>query len=122
MQQPNISDLSYRLRQRGWETHFVPGAEVIHHGGASTSQYPSEMTVQLFRSDLEFHRRHRTPALVVIAAILLRLMVVARLARDLVRGWFIREEKQRRRLEQNVTAWWRLLTWHSAGHVNITKP
>ena len=116
------TDLSYRLRQRGWETHFVPGAEVIHHGGASTSQYAGEMTVQLFRSELAFHCRHRTRALVAIAAILLRLMVIARLVRDLVRGWFIREAQQRRRLAQNVTAWWRLLTWHSAGQVNITKP
>jgi len=30
------TDLCYRLKQRGWRTMFLPGAEIVHHHGGST--------------------------------------------------------------------------------------
>jgi GT2 family glycosyltransferase len=50
-------DLCYRLLQHGWHLCWVPQAEVIHHGEASTRQLPEEMYVQLYRSKVQFHRK-----------------------------------------------------------------
>jgi GT2 family glycosyltransferase len=50
-------DLCYRLLQHGWHLYWVPRAEVIHHGEASTRQFAQEMVVQLYRSKVQFHRK-----------------------------------------------------------------
>ncbi len=51
-------DLCYRLRRCGWNLYWVPQAEVIHYGGQSTGQVPSEMFLQLYRSKVLFFRKH----------------------------------------------------------------
>jgi GT2 family glycosyltransferase len=45
-------DLAYRLKKSGWNTYFVPFAEVIHYGGASTNRMPKDMYLELYRSNL----------------------------------------------------------------------
>jgi GT2 family glycosyltransferase len=50
-------DLCYRLAQRGWEVWWVPQAEVIHHGEASTRQARAAMYAQLYRSKTQFFRK-----------------------------------------------------------------
>ncbi len=51
-------DLCLRLKNAGWETHFVPDGLVAHVGAASTSQVRGRMAAQHFRSSLRFYRRH----------------------------------------------------------------
>jgi hypothetical protein len=50
-------DLCHRLRQAGWSLWWVPAAEVVHHGEASTRQKAHAMYVQLYRSKAQFHRK-----------------------------------------------------------------
>jgi N-acetylglucosaminyl-diphospho-decaprenol L-rhamnosyltransferase len=51
-------DLCYRLRQAGWQIHWVPQAEVIHLGGQSTSQVAQEMFIHLYQSKHQFIQKH----------------------------------------------------------------
>lgn len=51
-------DLCYRLRQQGWQIHFAPVTEIIHVGGASTSQRRTEMSAHYFISLAQFYRKH----------------------------------------------------------------
>jgi GT2 family glycosyltransferase len=51
-------DLCWRLRDLGWQTHFVPAAEVTHVGAASTSQDRSAMARQFERARERFYRDH----------------------------------------------------------------
>lgn len=51
-------DLCYRLIAAGWQIHFAPVTTVVHIGGASTMQYPSDMAVQLSTSLMQFLHRH----------------------------------------------------------------
>ena len=51
-------DLSRRLLQGAWETHHVPAAAVMHVGAASTSQIPTTMRIQRFRSSISYYQRH----------------------------------------------------------------
>lgn len=63
----NEVDWCYRAKERGWKIYFTPQAEVIHHGGASTSQAPVKMAIESHRSLKRFyakHYRNKLPAIV----------------------------------------------------------
>ncbi len=54
----NDVDLSWRLRQAGWETWFVPDARVVHHGGASTRQVRLAMLWESHRGLHRYYQKH----------------------------------------------------------------
>jgi len=51
-------DLCLRLHDAGWKVLFVPGAEVMHHGGQSARQVLQEATLYRYRSLVAFYRKH----------------------------------------------------------------
>jgi GT2 family glycosyltransferase len=74
-------DLCRRLLDSGRQIYWVPGAVVVHYGGASTSQVSARMFLELYRSKVQYFRKH-TGALgaaaykaVLLAASLPRLVV-----------------------------------------------
>ena len=50
-------DLCYRLLRGGWELYWVPQANVVHFGEASSKQAYTRMYVQLYRSKVQFYRK-----------------------------------------------------------------
>jgi N-acetylglucosaminyl-diphospho-decaprenol L-rhamnosyltransferase len=55
-------DLCYRLRQAGYEVWYVPGAEVVHHEAASSSQDLFRRNVNFHESRYRFFRKHHGAA------------------------------------------------------------
>jgi N-acetylglucosaminyl-diphospho-decaprenol L-rhamnosyltransferase len=51
-------DLCRRLLERGWRIVWVPRAVVVHHGAASTAQVGSRMFIELYRSKVQYFRKH----------------------------------------------------------------
>lgn len=51
-------DLALRLKVKGWNCYFVPGAEIVHHGGRSTGLMPEEMFLELQYSQVKFFYTH----------------------------------------------------------------
>jgi GT2 family glycosyltransferase len=51
-------DLCYRLADAGWELWWVPQARIVHEGGASSRQVEETAYLQLYRSKLQFYRKH----------------------------------------------------------------
>lgn len=51
-------DLCCRLRGLGWQIAWVPDAVVAHRGAASTEQVGARMFVQLYRSKVQYFRKH----------------------------------------------------------------
>ena len=51
-------DLCYRVRQSGRKLFWVPEASIVHYGGQSTRQVAAEMFLQLYKSKLQFFRKH----------------------------------------------------------------
>jgi GT2 family glycosyltransferase len=51
-------DLCRRLHDRGWSLYWIPEAVIVHHGGASTSQVGQPMFVELYRSKVQYFRKH----------------------------------------------------------------
>jgi len=78
-------DLLVRLAQSAGPTHWVPDAEVVHEGQASTGE-SSERAIEMARSRRRYHARHYPPAgrLAVRVALSLQFALLALAAR--VRG------------------------------------
>lgn len=51
-------DLCYRIRQSGKHNYWLPQASIIHYGGQSTKQAATAMFLQLYKSKLQFFRKH----------------------------------------------------------------
>lgn len=54
----NDVDLCWRLKQAGWQIWYLPDAEVIHWGGAGTSQVRPQMIEESHRSLRRFYEKH----------------------------------------------------------------
>jgi GT2 family glycosyltransferase len=54
----NDVDLCWRLREAGWEIWFVPEAQVVHHGGASTRQVRMAMLWESHRGLHRYYHKH----------------------------------------------------------------
>ena len=51
-------DLCYRIQHGGWRLFWVPQAEMVHFGGQSTQQVPSEMFLNLYHGKIKYFRKH----------------------------------------------------------------
>jgi GT2 family glycosyltransferase len=89
-------DLCFRLRERGWATHFAPVADVVHHGAASTSQQAAAMQLQYYESLARFHRYHHGERALLRMARIVRTAWAARSAWWSVRGALRLETHDRR--------------------------
>lgn len=81
----NDVDLCWRLNQGGWEIWYVPQAEVLHHGGASTSQVKPAMIAESHRSLRLFYEKHYrfilSPLVYHATLVLIKVSGAARLRR-----------------------------------------
>jgi GT2 family glycosyltransferase len=66
-------DWQWRMARAGWERWIVPGAEVIHYGGQSTSQAPAAALMHLWTSRRRLHHRYHTPAFNAVLSRLVQL-------------------------------------------------
>jgi hypothetical protein len=76
------ADLCYNVKQAGWKTYYVSAAEVIHHGGrSSTTQGESQFTAVMMRESLrEFMRLRRGRLHAAAYRLTMGLVAVLRLA------------------------------------------
>jgi GT2 family glycosyltransferase len=54
-------DLNYKIRKLGFSSYYVGDAQVVHHGGRSSSRQEISQwsTVMTYRAMLKFYRTHR---------------------------------------------------------------
>lgn len=98
-------DLCRRMADAGWEVHFTPAARVTHVGGASTSQYRTEMLIRHFQSTLQYYSRHYSGLRLGFWLAAMHLKRVALLARDSARLLKESDPVERRILEDQRKAW-----------------
>lgn len=53
-------DWCKRFRDLGWSVDFVPEAEAIHYGGASSANSPVRFFVEKQKADLQYWRKHHS--------------------------------------------------------------
>ncbi|CEK12661.1 predicted glycosyltransferase [Chthonomonas calidirosea] len=54
----NEVDWCLRCKRKGWKIYFTPEVEIVHYGGASTSQVAPAMAWESRRGLLRFYARH----------------------------------------------------------------
>lgn len=113
-------DLCFKALRSGFRIYHVPTAEVIHHGGASSSSQGSTFSAVMMREALNTymllnHGRHSAWAYRLASGsfALARLLI---LAPGLISG-----DAQRRLVRKAAfTRWWSILSW-SCGQEKWTK-
>lgn len=63
----------YRFASAGWSVRYFPGASILHYGGVSTAQCPTEMTLAMARSQLLLLQRTRGRLVAFVANLLMLL-------------------------------------------------
>jgi GT2 family glycosyltransferase len=100
-------DLCYRVQSAGWRIYWVPKAEIVHFGGQSTRQVPTEMFLHLYRSNIKYFRKHYGWPAVQVYKLILRIAAFSRL----IAAPFVLFEHSSRRQEHLMLAerYWRLI-------------
>ena len=63
-------DFCRRLRDAGWRTLYVPGAEVVHHEQLSTGPVPARRIVELSRNRDRYMRKHHSAGAAAMVRVL----------------------------------------------------
>ena len=103
------TDLSFRLRRAGWETHFTNGTVVTHAGGASTGFARAQMAVQFHGSMRRFYARHYPPRRLRQLDAVLKGQMLYSLLRDRTRLALTRDPERAARLSEDIRVWRRVL-------------
>ncbi len=109
------TDLCYRARQAGWETHFTPAVEIIHTGGVSTDRMRATMRIQYYSSLMHYYRLHGTAGQVRLMYRILRVGAGVKWLRDRLRLLVTSKVDDRHRLKQDLEAWSHVLAGGLAG-------
>ncbi len=90
-------DWCWRMQRAGWTRLCAPAAEVIHHGGQSTSQVPIPSFVDLWTSRARLYARHHGSTTWLLAQAMVRAGMRRRMesaepemveaCRDIIRAW-----------------------------------
>jgi GT2 family glycosyltransferase len=100
-------DLCYRIQRAGWHLYWVPQAEVVHFGGQSTQQVPTEMFLHLYHSNMKYFRKHYGWSAAQIYKLILSLAAFSRL---ILAPFVIFEHPSRRQKHLTlVDRYWRLM-------------
>jgi N-acetylglucosaminyl-diphospho-decaprenol L-rhamnosyltransferase len=62
-------DLQFRLRQAGWEVHYVPEETVVHHESQFSAEIPERRINEMWRSRHRYWRKHHSSVGARIAAL-----------------------------------------------------
>lgn len=54
-------DWCRRFRDAGWGVQYVPQAEAVHYGGASSRNAPVRFYIEMYRAQLQYQRKHGGP-------------------------------------------------------------
>jgi GT2 family glycosyltransferase len=100
-------DLCYRIQRAGWSIYWVPQAEVVHFGGQSTQQVPTEMFLNLYHSKIKYFRKNYGGSAALIYKLILRMAALSRL---MLAPFMIFEHSSRRKRHRTlVDRYWRLI-------------
>jgi N-acetylglucosaminyl-diphospho-decaprenol L-rhamnosyltransferase len=72
-------DLCYRIKHAGWNLFWVPESKVVHYGGQSTRKMASQMFISLYKTKVQFFRKHHGKFAAFLYKVILFFASVTRL-------------------------------------------
>jgi hypothetical protein len=117
-------DLCYRLSLQGKPIHFVPEAEVVHVGAASTTQKQTWSYIEFFRSLARFYRKHYPRFLLLELVFVVKTVAFFKLAHDLLLLQFLGDAAKRSAMETSLDIHRNLLfgRWHRGSTTGAVVP
>jgi GT2 family glycosyltransferase len=112
-------DLCYRFFAQGKQIHFLPEAEIIHVGGASTAHLLNWPYIQFFISLSEFYRKHYSRPQLTEMVFVVKMVAFFKLVHDFLLMKLTRDVKAQSILALNLDIHRNLLfgQWHRRGEV-----
>ena len=105
-------DLSYRIRRLGHTNYYIPEATVVHYGGGSSQEAPSNFSVVMMRESIwRFLRKTRGPAYGLLYRISMLFSAFVRLAFLGVRQADRRTHQGYRTSGSSIEKWRAVLRW-----------
>jgi GT2 family glycosyltransferase len=87
-------DWCRRFWNRGWKLAFVPSAEAIHYGGASSSNAPVRFFIEKQRADLQYWKKHHSWPAVACYFVISCVHLTLRSIGYTIALWFARQKRQ----------------------------
>jgi hypothetical protein len=108
-------DLCFKVIRAGLRVYHVPAAEVIHHGGASSSVQGSNFSAVMMRDALcTYMVLNHGPLSALTYRFASGLSALARIL-VLLPGLLLGDKGQRRTRSAAVARWWAVLSWSCGG-------
>jgi GT2 family glycosyltransferase len=113
-------DWCKRFWKQGWKLVFVPEAEAIHYGGASSANAPVRFYIERHRADLQYWQKHHSRPAVVCYFVLTCLHLLFRLAGYLVASLLRRSAREtyQYKVKRSLAA----LKWMFSAGIKQRKP
>ena len=99
-------DWCRRCRAAGWEIHYLPTAQVIHHEGKSSEQVVAARTIRFQRSKIRYFRKYYGAGW----GLVIRLFLLGTFAFQLIEEsfkWLVGHKRALRR--ERVVTYWQVL-------------
>lgn len=97
-------DWCYRIKRAGWKICFIPQAQMIHHGGASSNKNKSKNLVENYRSMYKFFRKYYGRLSVVLLKSLVMVGLVLKMFILLVLHLTDRKSREEARSKLKATS------------------
>jgi N-acetylglucosaminyl-diphospho-decaprenol L-rhamnosyltransferase len=99
-------DWCRRCHMAGWEVHYVPAAQVVHHEGKSSQQVVAARTIRFQRSKLRYFEKYYGPGWAQAIRLFLLGTFALQLAEESFK-WLVGRNQDLHR--QRMAAYWQVL-------------
>lgn len=117
-------DLCYKVKKTGWKNYYLGTAQVVHHGGQSTSSWSDKQraSVVMRESILSFIRIHRGEIHAHIFRSTIALNAICRLSLLAVALAIPRTPEQRFAIFLAYSKWFRVFRWAIGMESSVKRP
>jgi len=99
-------DWCRRCRAAGWEIHYLPAAEIIHHEGKSSEQVATARTIRFQRSKIRYYRKYFGAGWSLVIRLFLLGTFAFQLGEESLK-WLVGHRRALRR--ERMTSYWQVL-------------
>jgi N-acetylglucosaminyl-diphospho-decaprenol L-rhamnosyltransferase len=99
-------DWCQRCQMAGWEIHFLPTAEIIHHEGKSSEQVATARTIRFQRSKIRYFRKYYGAGWALVIRLFLLAMFAFQLGEEALK-WLAGHRRELRR--ERMVSYWQVL-------------
>lgn len=99
-------DWCRRCRAAGWEIHYLPVAEIIHHEGKSSEQVATARTIRFQRSKIRYYRKYFGAGWSLVIRLFLLGTFALQLGEETLK-WLVGHKRALRR--ERMSSYWQVL-------------